>query len=113
MLQDITAIANNIRNTTPENSLPVSPCSSALAVLATPVSSTSENGNATERQSRSEVWLHFVKAPDYKTSRKAICTHCNTTFKATGGTTTSMIAHLKTKHPDKLTVPDGVKSLDR
>src|SRR5262245_57910446 len=60
------------------------------------------NNCANGRQLRSKVWCHFVKAADYKTSKKATCVYCGNTFMSRRGTTTSMMQHLEKKHPDML-----------
>jgi hypothetical protein len=39
--------------------------------------------------------------------------YCTKAFTATHGTTTTLRLHLENKHPNKLTKPDGVKSLNR
>jgi hypothetical protein len=117
MMQDTSDVANSIHNMTPESSPPlsVSPCNPTLIVptAPAPASAALANGNATDRQPRSQVWLHFTKADDYAASRKATCMHCGKTFKATHGSTTTMHLHLTKKHRDILTTPDGVMSLDR
>jgi len=62
------------------------------------------------RQPRSKVWLHFVKAADYKASKTAKCAHCGQTYTSRRGSTTTMRDHLLKKHPDKLNPPDGAEA---
>jgi hypothetical protein len=59
------------------------------------------------------VWKHFIKADDYATSKKVTCKYCNATLTATGGSTSSLIAHLQRKHPGVLDMPDGVEPFDK
>jgi hypothetical protein len=58
--------------------------------------------DAADRQHRSPAWPHFEKAEDYDTSKKVICRHCRKSLLATSGSTTSMLGHLKKRHPDAL-----------
>jgi hypothetical protein len=111
MLQGITAIANSIRNITPEDSpsLPVSPRDPALVDPTTPTQVTP----AKPLNASPEVSFGFRKADDYSESRKATCMYCGKTLKATHGTTSTMLTHLTAKHSDMFATPDGVVSLDR
>jgi hypothetical protein len=75
---------------------PSPPAPSPDVVVAPP------NGDATRRPRRSAVWDHFVKADDYEASRKASCMYCSRMLMASGGSTSTMLAHLKNHHPDRL-----------
>jgi hypothetical protein len=93
--------ATGIHDTTSEDSPPFLPTPSPPApppdvVLASP------NGDDTGRPHKSEAWDHFEKADDYATSRKATCMHCDKTLKASRGSTSTMLAHLKSHHPHVL-----------
>jgi BED zinc finger len=65
------------------------------------------------RSTKSIVWFHFRKAQDYKTSKKATCMHCGTTLVASHGSTSTMLNHLRTKHPEYLVGPSGESSPGR
>jgi hypothetical protein len=56
--------------------------------------------DASGHRYRSPVWDHFVKAPDYKTSEKATCVHCDKMLRASHGSTSTMLHHLQKKHPN-------------
>ena len=105
----------------PPQSTP-SPCASATSHSPLPspppfspahLSKVLTNSRAHARQPRSIVWSHFVKAPDYTTSKKATCVHCNKTFMSRHGSTSTMHMHLQKNHPSVLVTPDGAESPDR
>ena len=98
----------------PSESSPLS-SSSPRASTAPPdhISNFPANNYVNGRQPRSEVWLHFVKAADYMTSRKATCMHCNKTFMSRRGSTSTMHLHLKKNHASMLSTSAGAESLDR
>jgi hypothetical protein len=58
-----------------------------------------------KHKSRSEAWNHFEKAPDYDSSRKATCMHCNKTGVASCGSTTALLTHLRKDHPGVFASP--------
>jgi hypothetical protein len=64
------------------------------------------------RRPKSDIWLHFTKATDYKTTKKATCMHCAKTFVASNGSTSSMRIHLHSHHADVFPTPAGAESLD-
>ena len=106
--QSTADIASGFHDTAPPSALSTpSPCTPPAYVLTIPAST-----DPTGRQTRSEAWLHFSKAPDYPTSRKVTCKHCSRTFMATGGATTSLNGHLKKKHPNMLISSAGTDSLN-
>src|SRR5262249_475553 len=63
----------------------------------------SPNGAVTPRPHRSAVWDHFAKADNYETFTKAPCMHWNRMVMASGGSTSTMLQHLKNHHLDMLT----------
>jgi hypothetical protein len=65
----------------------------------------STDSQVVKRKSRSEAWNHFEKAPDYDSSRKAICMHCNKTGVASCGSTTALLTHLRKDHPGVFASP--------
>ena len=86
-----------------------SPCASTappVHVLGFP-----ERNCINGRQPRSEVWLHFLKADDYLTSKKATCMHCNKTLTSHRGSTSTMHLHLEKNHPSVLST--GAEPPDR
>jgi hypothetical protein len=107
--------ANDSHDATSESSSPPLATPSPPACVAPPahVLTTPANTDTAGRQPRSEAWNHFAKALDYMASRKATCMHCSKTLMVTHGSTTTMLAHLKTKHPNMLTTSADAKSLGR
>ena len=91
---------------------PSTPPSTSPAPPA-PVSAPPAGNSPTGRRPRSFAWLHFVKAPDYATSKKASCKYCNKTLKACRGSTSSIRAHLKRHHPRMVPKNGGPTSSDR
>jgi hypothetical protein len=71
------------------------------------------NVEVTDRQYRSQVWLHFKKADDYRSSRRATCMRCNKILLASCGSTTTMHSHLRRFHPSVFIGPAGAGSSDR
>ena len=49
---------------------------------------------------KSKVWNHFTRDPNDKDKKKCICNHCDRIIISGGGSTTSMLGHLKKFHPD-------------
>jgi BED zinc finger len=50
-------------------------------------------------QTSSQVWDHFIKASDFKKSKKAICKYCKLSYVCSGGSTSNLLRHLKKQHP--------------
>jgi BED zinc finger len=57
---------------------------------------------STRSPTRSPAWDHFRKADDFETSRRALCMYCDRTFVVNNGSTSTLLNHLKAKHPGRL-----------
>jgi hypothetical protein len=60
----------------------------------------SPRGGVNCRPRRSAVWDHFVRTDDYATTKKASCMHCSRVVTVSGGSTSTMLSHLKHHHRD-------------
>jgi hypothetical protein len=110
---DTADIATNAHDTNSESFSPPSTPRPPNFAVSRQFLTTLANGDVTFRRPRSEVWLHFTKATDYKVSKKATCMHCNKTLVASSGSTSTMHLHLKNHHLNMLATPAGAESLDR
>jgi BED zinc finger len=89
---------------TPPSSIPdlLTPTMSPTSAVDTSsgVDGVITSASASGRRSRSLAWLHFRKARDYRTTKKAACMHCGKTLVASHGSTSTMLLHLQRKHAD-------------
>jgi BED zinc finger len=116
--QSTAATANSFSNATQESSeLPLSapdpPAFHTPAHALPPPPPPPPAVSPTGRQLTSVVWKHFIRLPDYNTSRRGTCMHCARVLKACRGSTSSMLVHLKVHHADKLTSPANAEPTDR
>ena len=52
----------------------------------------------TETHTRSIVWRHFTRDPNFKENKKATCNKCNKSYTCSGGSTSNLLHHLGKKH---------------
>jgi radical SAM protein with 4Fe4S-binding SPASM domain len=60
-----------------------------------------DSSNKLANKISSNVWKYFTKDANYKENKKAKCNHCGITYVCTGGCTTNLNKHIKSKHSGK------------
>ncbi|KAJ2360619.1 hypothetical protein H4S01_005651, partial [Coemansia sp. RSA 2610] len=58
---------------------------------------------ATPSRSRTSIWVHFTRDPDYATNRRGRCVYCHNYYSCSSGSTGNMWRHIKRSHPEKAT----------
>ncbi|KAJ2611119.1 hypothetical protein H4S08_003307 [Coemansia sp. RSA 1365] len=54
-------------------------------------------------RSRTSIWVHFTRDPDYATNRRGRCVYCHNYYSCSSGSTGNMWRHIKRSHPEKAT----------
>ncbi|KAJ2238354.1 hypothetical protein IWW45_000184 [Coemansia sp. RSA 485] len=52
-------------------------------------------------RSRTSIWVHFTRDPDYATNRRGRCVYCHNYYSCSSGSTGNMWRHIKRSHPEK------------
>ncbi|KAJ2782999.1 hypothetical protein H4R18_001962 [Coemansia javaensis] len=52
-------------------------------------------------RSRTSIWTHFTRDPDYATNRRGRCVYCQNYYSCSSGSTGNMWRHIKRSHPEK------------
>ncbi|KAJ2546423.1 hypothetical protein EV175_005607, partial [Coemansia sp. RSA 1933] len=52
-------------------------------------------------RSRTSIWVHFTRDPDYSTNRRGRCVYCHNYYSCSSGSTGNMWRHIKRTHPEK------------
>ncbi|KAJ2213522.1 hypothetical protein IW140_003451 [Coemansia sp. RSA 1813] len=73
-----------------ESTLVRQPPSPAVATASTP-----------SARSRTSIWVHFTRDPDYATNRRGRCVYCHNYYSCSSGSTGNMWRHIKRSHPEK------------
>ncbi|KAJ2083302.1 hypothetical protein H4R24_000949 [Coemansia sp. RSA 988] len=82
--------------------------SSVVHNPASPAVAHSGGGNAgtsttPAARSRTSIWVHFTRDPDYATNRRGRCVYCHNYYSCSSGSTGNMWRHIKRSHPEKAT----------
>ncbi|KAJ2783970.1 hypothetical protein GGI15_002400 [Coemansia interrupta] len=58
-------------------------------------------GGTPVNRSRTSIWVHFTRDPDYATNRRGRCVYCHNYYSCSSGSTGNMWRHIKRSHPEK------------
>ncbi|KAJ1906250.1 hypothetical protein LPJ81_001450, partial [Coemansia sp. IMI 209127] len=59
------------------------------------------SGSTPSARSRTSIWVHFTRDPDYATNRRGRCVYCHNYYSCSSGSTGNMWRHIKRSHPEK------------